>query len=98
MNPQVVKCFASASPNSFCQLGMTLASEIGHMIAVSVVRLTLAEDTCGCSQIQNTIRITPLFFLISRIASLFNRMKYSFYSKCQKDELKEVLFIYLFIF
>lgn len=49
MNPQVVKCFASDSPNCFFQLGTTLASDIGHTIAVSVVRLTLAVETCGCS-------------------------------------------------
>jgi hypothetical protein len=49
MKPQLVRCFASASPSCFCQLGTTFASDTGRTIAVSVARLTLAENTCDCS-------------------------------------------------
>lgn len=48
LKPQLVSCFASSSPNCFCQFGTTFASDTGHTIAVSVVRLTEAEDTCAC--------------------------------------------------
>lgn len=48
LNPEFVKFLASSSPIIFCQFGVTLASDIGHTTAVSVVRLTLAEDTCDC--------------------------------------------------
>ena len=53
LKPQLVKCFASASPNCFCQFGVPLASDTGHTTAVSVVRFTLAEDTCGCPRLQS---------------------------------------------
>lgn len=53
LKPQLVKCFASASPICFCQFGVTLASDTGHTIAVSVVRFTLADDTCGCPRLQS---------------------------------------------
>ena len=52
LKPQVVKCFASASPNCCCQFAVTLASDTGHTTAVSVVRFTLADDTCGCPKLQ----------------------------------------------
>lgn len=52
LKPQVVKCFASASPNCCCQFAVTLASDRGHTTAVSVVRFTLADDTCGCPKLQ----------------------------------------------
>lgn len=48
LNPQLVNCFARVSPMHFCQFGTTLASDTGHTIAVSVARLTLAVETCGC--------------------------------------------------
>jgi hypothetical protein len=53
LKPQLVKCFASVSPNCFCQFGVSLASDTGQTIATSVVRFTLADDTCGCHKIKN---------------------------------------------
>ena len=48
LKPQLVKCSASVFPNCFCQFGAAFASDTGQTITVSVVKFTLADDTCGC--------------------------------------------------
>lgn len=48
LKPQLVKCSARVFPNCFCQFATAFASDTGQTIAVSVVKFTLADDTCGC--------------------------------------------------
>lgn len=48
VKPQVVKCWASASPNCFCQFGAVFSSDTAETTAISDVRFTVADDTCGC--------------------------------------------------
>lgn len=63
MKPQLVKCSASVFPNCFCQFGAVFASDTGQTIAVSVVKFTLAHDTCGCPL---TYKVKKLFMLASK--------------------------------
>jgi hypothetical protein len=51
VKPHVVKWWASVSPNSFCQFGEVFSSGNKgdrETSAVSDVRFTVADNTCGC--------------------------------------------------
>lgn len=48
VKPHVVKCCASSSPNCFRPSGAVFCSGTGETVAVSDVKFTWADSTCGC--------------------------------------------------